>query len=137
MGACLSICFGLSRDEEENSDTTHLITDPHGMQYGTTGSDSRNGNYIDPDDLRRQRDALERLCQQASNRLINVAPTTSKPDLEAIARDDGPLFEDLFFGYMDREEVKQGFEKLGSIDTKVLSENKLPQESTGPIIHEF
>jgi hypothetical protein len=40
------------------------------MQYGSTGSDPRNGNFIDPDDLRRQRDALERLCQQASEYVL-------------------------------------------------------------------
>jgi hypothetical protein len=42
------------------------------MHYGSTGSDPRNGNFIDPDDLRRQRDALERLCQQASECVLAI-----------------------------------------------------------------
>jgi len=41
------------------------------MQYGSAGSDPRSGNFIDPDDLRRQRDALERLCQLASECVLS------------------------------------------------------------------
>jgi hypothetical protein len=43
----------------------------------------------------------------------------------------------VFFGYMDKDEVKHGFEQLGSINTEVLSLNKEPDETSQPIVWEF
>jgi hypothetical protein len=72
-----------------------------------------------------------------SSRLINVAPPAAKPDLDALARDDGPLFEQVFFGYMDKHEVQDGFRQLGSVNTEVLSLNKEPDETSQPLVWRF
>jgi hypothetical protein len=77
------------------------------------------------------------MCVSSRSRLINVAPPAAKPDLDALARDDGPLFEQVFFGYMDKHEVKDGFRQLGSVNTEVLSLNKEPDESSQPLVWRF
>jgi len=77
------------------------------------------------------------LIRLSRSRLINVAPPATKPDLDALARDDGPLFEQVFFGYMDKHEVTHGFKQLGSVNTEVLSLNKEPDESSQPLVWKF
>jgi hypothetical protein len=47
------------------------------------------------------------------------------------------LFEQVFFGYMDKHEVKDGFRQLGSVNTEVLSQNKEPAESSQPLVWKF
>jgi hypothetical protein len=48
-------------------------------------------------------------------RLINVAPPTTKPDMDKLTREDGPLFEEVFFGGLDKEEMKVDLQKVGNI----------------------
>jgi hypothetical protein len=95
MGVCAS-CLGLAQPESQSdvsynlpnascscsvcnlsllltnslfqpSDSTHLLGDPYPPnQYGSLSADQRNGPQVDPEEIRKQRDALERLCAQTT-----------------------------------------------------------------------
>ncbi|KAF2452838.1 hypothetical protein BDY21DRAFT_358138 [Lineolata rhizophorae] len=83
MESCLSLfssCLGLGRkpSDSDASDTTHLLGDPYQQQYGTTGGPAGpHINQPDPEEIKRQRDALERICAQTTDKLIDVAPLTT------------------------------------------------------------
>jgi len=135
IDACLS-CMGFRTEPEDNGESSHLL-DQQNMQYGATGIDARNSGF-DPEEQRRQREALERLCQETSERLINVAPPSTKPDMDKVAREDGPLFEEVFFKDMDEEEIMRGFQRLGNLNVAEVTKNISP--NTGdqrPIVFEF
>jgi len=79
MGICAS-CLGISRRESTSdpSDSQNLLQDPYQPnQYGTLNPDHRNSPQVDPEEIRKQRDALERLCALTSDKLIDVAQSTN------------------------------------------------------------
>ena len=89
MGACLS-CLGLARRESSSdvtidppheaqvgdtsssldtqpSDTHPLLNEPYPPHnYGAVGDNIRSSPQVDPEEIRKQRDALERLCATTS-----------------------------------------------------------------------
>ncbi|PVI05647.1 hypothetical protein DM02DRAFT_516567 [Periconia macrospinosa] len=77
MGICSS-CLGLRRaSDTETADSSHLLADPYQPQYGSiNGPSSHNAPQPDPEEIRRQRDALERICAQTSDKLIHVSHAT-------------------------------------------------------------
>ncbi|KAF1952983.1 hypothetical protein CC80DRAFT_596135 [Byssothecium circinans] len=83
MGICSS-CLGLGRrpSDAENSDSSHLLGDPYQQQqYGSmNGPGSHNAPQPDPEEIRRQRDALERICAQTSDKLIHVSHAATYTD---------------------------------------------------------
>lgn len=71
-------------------------------------------------------------------RLISVAPPTTKPDLEELARQDGPLFEEVFFKDLNKEEVAQAFHSLGSLSIATIAKNISPSATDSrPIVYDF
>ncbi|TKX26637.1 late endosomal/lysosomal adaptor and MAPK and MTOR activator-like protein [Elsinoe australis] len=78
MGACLS-CLGLSQraSDDEPSESERLLYDETSAErvgYGATGP----GPHIpapDPEELRRHREMLERICAETANNLIDVQHT--------------------------------------------------------------
>jgi hypothetical protein len=56
----------------QHSDTSHLLNDPYPPNYGTHSA--HNAPAPDPEELRRQREALERICAETSEWV--VAPRT-------------------------------------------------------------
>lgn len=51
----------------QQSDSSHLLGDGYQTQYGSINpSGSHTGHKPDPEEIRRQRDALERICAQTS-----------------------------------------------------------------------
>jgi len=158
MGQCLS-CLGLGRENDESSETQHLLNpnEPNSMQYGATGgADHRgSGNYIDPEDLRKQRERLARLVRQANERLIHIAPDSTPssrgpmvggrpissedapsgvPGMVKVSRDDRNLFEEVAFGDVLRPEEEQSVSQLGCINVPVVASNHLldADEDTTP-----
>jgi hypothetical protein len=71
-------------------------------------------------------------------RLINVAPPTTKPDMDKLAREDGPLFEEVFFRDIDQDEIKQGFQDLGTLNVTAVARNNSPDsDDHRPFVFEF
>jgi len=60
------------------SDTTQLLTDAYPPHYGATtangGPHAGGAPQLDPEEIRRQRDALERLCAQTSEYVFPLLP---------------------------------------------------------------
>jgi len=52
---------------------------------------------VDPEEIRRQRDALERLCAQTSDKLIDVAQTTNAEEGGLSPTDYQRLFQERFY----------------------------------------
>jgi hypothetical protein len=52
-------------DTLQQSDTSHLLHDPYQPNYGTSGG-PHNVPPPDPEELRRQRETLERICAETS-----------------------------------------------------------------------
>ncbi|KAF2638652.1 hypothetical protein P280DRAFT_404860 [Massarina eburnea CBS 473.64] len=77
MGICSS-CLGRRPSDAEQSDSSHLLGDPYQQQqYGSmNGPGSHIVHQPDPEEIRRQRDALERICAQTSDKLIHVSHVT-------------------------------------------------------------
>jgi len=100
MGICAS-CLGIQRRESNSdpSDSQELLGDPYQPnQYGTLNPDHRNSPQLDPEEIRRQRDALERLCAQTSDKLIDVAQSvnTDEGGLDKLHTDYQRLFRERF-----------------------------------------
>ncbi|KAF2837524.1 hypothetical protein M501DRAFT_1032758 [Patellaria atrata CBS 101060] len=94
MGICAS-CLGLQSSEPETSDTQHLLSDPYQPQYG---SNDRSISQPDQEEIRRQRDALERICAQTSDNLIDVSQAAVAEDgaIVPIIHDFERLFREHF-----------------------------------------
>lgn len=55
------------------SEAQHLLNEPYPPNhYGTTGPDNRNSPQVDPEEIRKQRDALERLCAATSEYAVSL-----------------------------------------------------------------
>ncbi|KAF2760442.1 hypothetical protein EJ05DRAFT_474315 [Pseudovirgaria hyperparasitica] len=98
MGICAS-CLGLNRHESTSdpSDTSQLLNDHYQPGYGSINHNPQlNGHQPDPEEIRRQRDALERICAQTSDKLIDVSQP-DHPDMPSKMAPDYPrLFAELF-----------------------------------------
>lgn len=82
MGACQS-CLGLRRREDHESEHARLIDDdlyPGGYGYGSINN--ANQQQHDPEDLKRERDALEAICQRASDTVIDIWALQSQPNFQ-------------------------------------------------------
>ncbi|EKG11815.1 hypothetical protein MPH_11311 [Macrophomina phaseolina MS6] len=85
MGICAS-CLGLGRkpQHDERSEASHLLgPDQYQHQYGAVAAQGphmgMSAPQPDPEEIRRQRDALERICAQTSDKLIDVSQS-AHPD---------------------------------------------------------
>ncbi|KAF2398754.1 hypothetical protein EJ06DRAFT_90801 [Trichodelitschia bisporula] len=75
MGACAS-CLGVEADPFAQAETSPLITDL-AQQYGTVEGGQHNAPDVDPAEIRRQRDLLERLCAETQDNLIDAAQVSN------------------------------------------------------------
>ncbi|TKA81884.1 hypothetical protein B0A49_00370 [Cryomyces minteri] len=55
------------------SETSRLLHDDYEPAYGGANATLPHGPAPDPEEIRRERDALERLCAQTSDKLIDVS----------------------------------------------------------------
>ncbi|KAF2092011.1 hypothetical protein K490DRAFT_32116 [Saccharata proteae CBS 121410] len=98
MGVCAS-CLGLGRraSQSEPSDTSQLLSDPYQPQYGSVHAVGQpNGSQLDPEEIRRQRDALERICAQTSEYLIDVSHSAKPDKMSVMFADYSRLFMERF-----------------------------------------
>ncbi|KAF2026556.1 hypothetical protein EK21DRAFT_103164 [Setomelanomma holmii] len=99
MGICSSCLGGRRPSESDQSDASHLLNDPYQPNYGTTGG-ALNVPQPDPEELRRQRETLERICAETSEQLIPVSqPTTIPPEVTEQPTNDAEyarLFNERF-----------------------------------------
>lgn len=98
MGICSS-CLGARRaSESDQSDSSHLLGDAYQPNYGTANG-GHNVPQPDAEELRRQRETLERICAETSDQLIPVAPPNALPEVtEQPAKHDeyAHLFNERF-----------------------------------------
>ncbi|KAF2713487.1 hypothetical protein K504DRAFT_462010 [Pleomassaria siparia CBS 279.74] len=99
MGICSS-CLGLGRwPSNSESDSSHLLGDAYNPHYGSInpgGSHGHGGPTLDPEEIRRQREELERICAQTSDKLIDVSQATYTEDGSKIASEYPRLFNERF-----------------------------------------
>jgi hypothetical protein len=58
--------------------------------------------------------------------------------MDKMAREDGPLFEEVFFKDLDKEEIRRGFERLGNLNVAEVTQNISPKpDDQRPIVFEF
>ncbi|KAL1801241.1 hypothetical protein ACET3X_001583 [Alternaria dauci] len=80
MGICSSCLGGRKTSEADHSDTSHLLADPYQPNYGTASS-THNAIQPDPEELRRQRENLERICAETNEQLIPVSQPSALPEV--------------------------------------------------------
>jgi len=80
MGSCSSCLGGWRPSEPEPADSTHLLGDGYQASYGAAHG-AYNGPQPDPEELRRQREALERICAETSEQLIPVSQPNALPEV--------------------------------------------------------
>ncbi|KAF2657693.1 hypothetical protein K491DRAFT_314779 [Lophiostoma macrostomum CBS 122681] len=98
MGVCAS-CLGLGRrpSDSERSDSSHLLGDAYQPHYGSINTPgSHSGPQPDPEEIRRQRDALERICAQTSDKLIDVSQAAYTEVGSKMASEYPRLFSERF-----------------------------------------
>ncbi|KAF2742801.1 hypothetical protein M011DRAFT_258091 [Sporormia fimetaria CBS 119925] len=113
MGVCAS-CLGVGRrpSASAQSDTSHLLGDPYQPQYGSINAPaSHSGRTIDPEEIRRQRDALERICAQTSDKLIHVSQAAQADEASKMASEYSRLFNERF-----PAQTKWSSSTVGSLD---------------------
>ncbi|KAL1970048.1 hypothetical protein VTN77DRAFT_6453 [Rasamsonia byssochlamydoides] len=93
MGVCLS-CLGLGRRESHDSESARLLDDdlyPGGYGYGSVNH--AHQHQADPEDLKREREALEAICQRASDSVIDIWALQPQPHLQprAALRSNGSI----------------------------------------------
>ncbi|KAF1938933.1 hypothetical protein EJ02DRAFT_425296 [Clathrospora elynae] len=79
MGICSS-CLGRRTSSSDQSDSSHLLGDQYQPNYGTT-SGTHNVPQQDPEELRREREALERICAETSEHMIPVSQPSALPEV--------------------------------------------------------
>ncbi|KAF1832489.1 hypothetical protein BDW02DRAFT_423392 [Decorospora gaudefroyi] len=98
MGICSSCLGGRRTSASEQSDASHLLGDQYQPNYGTANS-THNLPQPDPEELRRQRENLERICAETNEQLIPVSQSTALPEVtEQPAKHDeyAHLFNERF-----------------------------------------
>ncbi|KZM20662.1 uncharacterized protein EKO05_0010622 [Ascochyta rabiei] len=80
MGICSS-CLG-GRSDEDPSDASQLLGDGYQPQYGTLDARPQHAPLPDPEEIRREREALEQICADTSSQLITVVQPTAQPDAD-------------------------------------------------------
>ncbi|EEP76280.1 predicted protein [Uncinocarpus reesii 1704] len=88
MGICAS-CLGFGRRDSHDSESARLLDDEiyqPGYSYGTVQA-QRHGP--DPEDLKREREALDAICQRISDSVIDIWTVQSQP-LMASTRSPNP-----------------------------------------------
>ncbi|KAI9666149.1 MAG: hypothetical protein M1821_004084 [Bathelium mastoideum] len=90
--ACLTADNALAQPSE----TSRLLyEDPYQPHYGAPNHHP-NIPQPDPEELRRERDALERLCAQTSDKLIDVAQSSNADEVSKINSEYPHLFNQRF-----------------------------------------
>ncbi|TID13186.1 hypothetical protein E6O75_ATG10259 [Venturia nashicola] len=131
MGICAS-CLGLERRESTSdpTDSQHLLGDPfQPNQYGTIHPDHSNRPQMDPEEIRRQRDALERLCAQTSDKLIDVAHSASAEEggVDKLHTDYQRLFRERFTAMslpVEESREEEDAERRPSSDSTLTDETE-------------
>jgi hypothetical protein len=80
MGICSSCLGGRRTSESDHSDASHLLGDQYQPNYGTANS-THNAPQPDPEELRRQRENLERICAETNEQLIPVSQPSAIPEV--------------------------------------------------------
>ncbi|GAD93581.1 conserved hypothetical protein [Paecilomyces variotii No. 5] len=83
MGVCAS-CLGLGRRESHDSESARLLDDElyqPGYGYGALNQ-AHHLNQPDPEDLKREREALEAICQRTSDTVVDIWALQPQPHLQ-------------------------------------------------------
>ncbi|RAH40837.1 LAMTOR1/MEH1 family protein [Aspergillus brunneoviolaceus CBS 621.78] len=84
MGICAS-CLGRSPPESQDGESSRLLEEDiynqPGYGYGSLNNASP-GNHPDPGYLKREREALEAICQRASDSVIDIWSIQPQPHLQ-------------------------------------------------------
>ncbi|MCJ1354182.1 MAG: hypothetical protein MMC33_004169 [Icmadophila ericetorum] len=90
MGVCSS-CLGWRKAQPEDPETSRLLyDDPYRPQYGSQISRGpQHVNQPDPESLRLEREALERICYVMSSNVIDVFTTLP----ESVEKDKSPTLQ--------------------------------------------
>ncbi|KAF2205392.1 hypothetical protein GQ43DRAFT_362490 [Delitschia confertaspora ATCC 74209] len=95
MGICAS-CLSLGRRSSDSDVSQHLLSDPY-HQYGSINASAPHGILQpDPEEIRRQRDALERICAQTSDKLIDVSQSAYTDEGSKMTSEFPRLFNERF-----------------------------------------
>lgn len=83
MGVCAS-CLGLNRRESHDAESSRLLDDDiyqSGYGYGALNH-SNQINNPDPENIKREREALEAICQRTSESVIDIWSLQPQPHLQ-------------------------------------------------------
>ncbi|KAN0079009.1 Late endosomal/lysosomal adaptor and MAPK and MTOR activator domain containing protein [Elaphomyces granulatus] len=82
MGICSS-CLGLGRRDDYEPESSRLLDDDlYQSGYGYGSLNHSHLNQPDPEDQRREREALDAICQRASDSVIDIWAVQPQPLLQ-------------------------------------------------------
>ncbi|KAJ5105763.1 hypothetical protein NUU61_003110 [Penicillium alfredii] len=91
MGACASCLGGNRHDSPEPESSRLLDDDPYQAGYGYGAlNHAHQANQPDPESVRREREALEAICQRTSDSVIDIWSLQPQPHLQPRATLNGP-----------------------------------------------
>lgn len=91
MGVCAS-CLGGNRHESPEPESSRLLEDdPYQAGYGYGAlNQAQQANQPDPEYVRREREALDAICQRTSDSVIDIWSLQPQPHLQPQATLNGP-----------------------------------------------
>jgi hypothetical protein len=85
MGICAS-CLGGNRQESPEPESSRLLDeDPYQAGYNYGSLHTQQANQPDPEYVRREREALDAICQRTSDSVIDIWSLQPQPHLQAHA----------------------------------------------------
>ncbi|KAA8644523.1 hypothetical protein EYZ11_009567 [Aspergillus tanneri] len=84
MGVCAS-CLGLSRRDSQDSESSRLLEDDiyqSGYGYGALNNHANQISHPDSGYIKREREALEAICQRTSDSVIDIWSIQPQPHLQ-------------------------------------------------------
>ncbi|KAL2012315.1 hypothetical protein VTN00DRAFT_5033 [Thermoascus crustaceus] len=91
MGICYS-CLGLRRRDSHDAESARLLDDDlYQSGYGYGALNQARQNQPDPEDLKREREALEAICQRTSDSVIDIWALQPQPHLQPRAALRSPV----------------------------------------------
>ncbi|OJJ43982.1 hypothetical protein ASPZODRAFT_805307 [Penicilliopsis zonata CBS 506.65] len=92
MGICAS-CLGINRRDSHDSESSRLLDeDLYQASYGYGALNQANqSNHPDPEYLKREREALDAICQRTSDAVIDIWSLHPQPHLQPQATLQGSI----------------------------------------------
>ncbi|KAI9726010.1 MAG: hypothetical protein M1834_009438 [Cirrosporium novae-zelandiae] len=130
MGNCLS-CLGLDRHRNsQSSETSRLLyDDPYSNHYGSLHGGAHTTFQPNAEDIKREREALEAICQKAADSIVDIfalqPPPAYGPDPNAREH----YYQDLLHNVLESSESRMTTPPIMTAPPRPITNGQARDES--------